>query len=61
MPARRYPSAGALADDVRSYRAGRPIAARRDSVGYRAGKFVRRHAIGVAATGARARVRSSPD
>jgi serine/threonine protein kinase len=49
-PARRYPSAGALAEDVRRYCDGRPIAARRDSVGYRAGKFVRRHALGVGAT-----------
>jgi serine/threonine protein kinase/Flp pilus assembly protein TadD len=49
-PARRYPSAGALAEDVRRYCDGRPIAARRDSVRYRTGKFVRRHAIGVAAT-----------
>jgi serine/threonine-protein kinase len=49
-PARRYPSAGALAEDVRRYRDGRPIAARRDSVRYRTGKFVRRHALGVAAT-----------
>ena len=49
-PARRYPSAAALAEDVRRYRGGLPIAARRDSVRYRAAKFVRRHAIGVAAT-----------
>jgi eukaryotic-like serine/threonine-protein kinase len=49
-PARRYASAGALVEDVRRYRSGRPIAARRDSVRYRTGKFVRRHAIGVAAT-----------
>jgi serine/threonine protein kinase/Tfp pilus assembly protein PilF len=49
-PARRYPSAAALAEDVRRYRGGLPIAARRDSVRYRAGKFVKRHAIGVAAT-----------
>jgi serine/threonine-protein kinase len=49
-PARRYPSAGALAEDVRRYRDGRPIAGRRDSVRYRTGKFVRRHALGVAAT-----------
>lgn len=49
-PARRYASAGAFAEDVRRYQAGLPIAARRDSVSYRTGKFVRRHAIGVAAT-----------
>jgi serine/threonine-protein kinase len=49
-PARRFASAGAFAEDVRRYRDGRPIAARRDSVRYRVGKFVRRHALGVAAT-----------
>ena len=49
-PARRYQSAGALAEDVRRYRRGLPISARRDSVRYRASKFIRRHAIGVAAT-----------
>jgi serine/threonine-protein kinase len=49
-PARRYPSVAAFADDLRRYRSGRPIAARRDSIRYRAGKFVRRHAIGVAST-----------
>ena len=49
-PARRYASAGAFVDDVSQYQQRLPIAARRDSVGYRASKFVRRHAIGVAAT-----------
>jgi eukaryotic-like serine/threonine-protein kinase len=49
-PSRRYASAGAFVDDVRRYQTGLPIAARRDSVGYRTSKFVRRHAIGVAAT-----------
>jgi eukaryotic-like serine/threonine-protein kinase len=49
-PARRYASAGAFVDDVRRYQGGLPIAARRDSVGYRTNKFVRRHAIGVTAT-----------
>ncbi len=49
-PARRYASAGALLEDVRRYQSGLPIAARRDSVGYRTSKFVRRHAIGVTAT-----------
>ena len=49
-PARRYSSAGAFAEDLRRYGSGRPIAARRDSIRYRAGKFIRRNAIGVAAT-----------
>ena len=51
-PARRYVSAGALADDVRRYLAGQPIRARADTLGYRVSKFVRRHRIGVAAGGA---------
>jgi serine/threonine protein kinase/Flp pilus assembly protein TadD len=49
-PLRRYASAGAFAEDVRKYQRGLPIAARRDSFGYRSSKFVRRHALGVAAT-----------
>lgn len=39
----RYGSAEALADDIRRYLEGRPIAARRPSVGYRVRKFVRRN------------------
>ena len=42
-PARRYPSVEALADDLRRHLDGRPVRARPDSLGYRAGKFVRRH------------------
>ena len=49
-PVRRYQTAGALAEDVRKYRRRLPIAARPDSVRYRTGKFIRRHAIGVVAT-----------
>jgi eukaryotic-like serine/threonine-protein kinase len=49
-PGRRYASAGAFADDIRRYQSGMPIAARRDSFRYRAGKFARRHAISVTAT-----------
>jgi serine/threonine-protein kinase len=48
-PTRRYSSAEALLDDLRRYRTGLPVRARPDSVGYRAGKFVRRHRLGVAA------------
>ena len=51
-PARRYPSAEALADDLRRHLDGLPVRARPDSVGYRAGKFVLRHRGGVAAAGA---------
>lgn len=49
-PARRYPTAAALADDLRRWLERRPIAARADSAGYRMKKFVRRHRLGVAAT-----------
>jgi len=48
-PARRYASAGDLAADVERHLAGQPVLARRDSLRYRAGKFVRRHRLGVAA------------
>jgi tRNA A-37 threonylcarbamoyl transferase component Bud32/tetratricopeptide (TPR) repeat protein len=48
-PADRYPSAAALADDLRRVLAGRPVAARRCDRLYRAGKFVRRHRVAVAA------------
>jgi serine/threonine-protein kinase len=51
-PARRYPSAGALADDVRRHLAGLPLRARPATLGYRASRFVRRHRLGVAAAGA---------
>jgi eukaryotic-like serine/threonine-protein kinase len=49
-PARRYASAGAFVDDIRRYETGLPISARRDSVGYLTGRFVRRHAVAVTAT-----------
>jgi len=49
-PERRYPSVDALAADLGRYLAGRPVRARRDSLGYRARKFVGRHRIGVAAS-----------
>ncbi len=48
-PARRYPSAGALADDVRRHLDSFPVRARKDTLGYRASKFVQRHRLGVAA------------
>lgn len=47
-PARRYGSVGELAEDLDRYRSGHPVRARPDSFGYRAGKFVRRHRVGVA-------------
>lgn len=47
-PQRRYATVDAFAGDLRRYLSGQPIAARRDSAGYRIGKFVARHKIGVA-------------
>jgi eukaryotic-like serine/threonine-protein kinase len=49
-PARRYASVQDLAEDLRRYLAGLPVAARRSTVGYRARKFVGRHAAGLAAS-----------
>jgi serine/threonine-protein kinase len=48
-PARRYPTVQAFADDIRSHLEKRPVRARRDSVLYRAGKFLRRNRWGVLA------------
>ncbi|MCA1616847.1 MAG: serine/threonine protein kinase, partial [Acidobacteria bacterium] len=48
-PARRYASAGQLAEDIQRYLDGRPVLAQKDSFTYRAGKFVRRNKVGVAA------------
>ena len=49
-PAERYASVGTLAEDIRRHLDHEPIGARPDTFGYRAGKFVRRHRVGVAAT-----------
>jgi tRNA A-37 threonylcarbamoyl transferase component Bud32/tetratricopeptide (TPR) repeat protein len=48
-PARRYTSAHELAEDLGRYLEGRPVTARKDTFGYRFGKFVGRHRAGVAA------------
>ena len=50
-PQRRYPSAEQLSEDLGRYSEGLPVTAQRDSTGYRAGKFIRRHKAGVAAAG----------
>lgn len=42
-PAERYPTVSAFADDLRRYLAHQPVSARPDALGYRAGKFIRRH------------------
>ena len=43
-PARRYPTAAALAEDIQNYLDGRPVHARPDTFTYRTGKFLRRNA-----------------
>lgn len=48
-PERRYLSAAALAEDIQRHLRGLPIRARPDTFGYRAGKFVRRNLLSVAA------------
>jgi TolB-like protein len=50
-PARRYPSAAALADDLRRFLDDKPIRARPPRIAYRLGKLVRRNGtlLGVAA------------
>jgi non-specific serine/threonine protein kinase/serine/threonine-protein kinase len=49
-PARRYASVDQLSEDLRRHLAGLPVLARRDTLAYRASKFVRRHRAAVAAT-----------
>ena len=48
-PARRYPSAAALAEDVERHLRGLPVRAREDSLSYRTWTFVRRNRLAVAA------------
>ncbi|MBS0659434.1 MAG: serine/threonine protein kinase [Verrucomicrobia bacterium] len=49
-PARRYPSAAELGAEIDRYLSGQPVRARRETFRYVAGKFVRRHQLGVGAT-----------
>ena len=49
-PERRYHTAHDLSEDLRRHLEGLPVAARADTIRYRAGKFVRRHRTAVAAT-----------
>ncbi len=48
-PERRYATAEQLAADIRRHLTGQPVTARRDTWGYRAGKFVRRNRVAVTA------------
>ena len=47
-PERRYASVGAFADDLKRWLEGRPVVARKDTLGYRASKFISRHKAGTA-------------
>jgi tetratricopeptide (TPR) repeat protein len=49
-PERRYSSVEQFAEDIRRHLGGRPVIARQDTFGYRSGKFVRRHKLGLTAT-----------
>jgi serine/threonine protein kinase len=51
-PARRYASVEQFSEDIRRYLEGRPVVARRDTVGYRTTKFLRRNAAVVTAVAA---------
>jgi len=42
-PERRYPSVEQFSDDIRRHLEARPVLARRDTLAYRAGKFIRRN------------------
>jgi eukaryotic-like serine/threonine-protein kinase len=46
-PQRRYVSVEQFSADIGRFLGGMPVNARRDTLGYRASKFVRRHAVGV--------------
>ena len=48
-PGRRYATAAALSEDLRRHSDGLPVSARPDTLEYRAGKFLRRNKVGVAA------------
>jgi serine/threonine protein kinase/tetratricopeptide (TPR) repeat protein len=47
-PARRYGSVEQLSEDIRRHLEGLPVKARRDTLGYRAAKFIKRNRLGVA-------------
>jgi non-specific serine/threonine protein kinase/serine/threonine-protein kinase len=49
---RRYPTVQALVTDLQNYLENRPVTAHAASIGYRARKYFRRHAVGVIAAAA---------
>ena len=48
-PQRRYSSADQLASDIKRHLDGLPVIARKDTLGYRSTKFIKRNRVGVAA------------
>ena len=48
-PQSRYSSVQDLSEDLRAYLAGLPVSARGEAFGYRAGKFIKRHKLSLAA------------
>ena len=48
-PERRYRSVEQFSEDIRRHLTARPVVARKDTIGYRAGKFVRRNRAATAA------------
>jgi eukaryotic-like serine/threonine-protein kinase len=48
-PARRYASVGQFSEDIRRYLEGLPVVAHKDTVSYRATKFIKRNKLAVAA------------
>ncbi|MBI4747962.1 MAG: protein kinase [Acidobacteria bacterium] len=46
-PRRRYSSVEQFSEDIRRHLEGRPVSARQDTFGYRAGKFIQRNKLGV--------------
>ena len=50
-PERRYGSVERLSEDLRRHLEGLPVSARRDTFGYRAGKFLRRNKLATAIAG----------
>lgn len=51
-PQRRYQSVEAFSEDIGRYIDGHPVAARKGTLRYRAGKYIQRHRIGVATAAA---------
>ena len=51
-PSERYRTVDAFADDLRRYLNHEPVSARGDSLGYRVGRFARRHRLAVGAAAA---------